>query len=113
MERAPVSYHLQLNVKGDLPGEVGSLLPKAVHSPRAELSEIERGACSVRAGGVDRARGCQAHKVSSQIHTNMHEVQWLQHPQEPQSIKAAAHCALQVPHTFPKGAIQLREFWKQ
>ena len=91
---------------GDLPEEVGSLLPKAVHSPRAELSEIERGDCSVRARGVDRARGCQAHKVSSQIHTNMHVVGWLQHPHEPQS-------ALQAPHTFPKGAVQLRDFWKQ
>lgn len=58
---------------GDLP-EVGSLLPKAVHSPRAELSEIERGDCSVRAGGVDRAGECQAHKVGSQTHTNKHEV---------------------------------------
>lgn len=101
MELAPVSYHLQLNVTGDLPEEVGSLLPEAVHSPRAELGEMERGDCSVRAGGVDRARGCQAHKVSSQIHTNVHEVQQLQHPQEPQSIKAAASLCLPSVTHFP------------
>lgn len=55
------NLHLFLNVMGDLP-EVGSLLPEAVHSPGAELGEMERGDCSVRAGGVDRAKGVKLTK---------------------------------------------------
>lgn len=104
------NLHLFLNVMGDLP-EVGSLLLEAVHSPGAELGEMERGDCSVRAGRSRQSQGCQAHKVSLQVHTNVHERrQRLQHPQEPQSMKADVHCAFQVPHTFLKGAIIVKEF---